>query len=764
VVFDGVSTAGQDWPGISGWAKTGVAGVDDGTGGLADNGAIPDQGLVVFVTGEGSLSQTLEPAVKDDNYQLQFAYNAKSGATPHLQVLIDGAVVWEKDVTAVGGTQPYAQQTVSFKAASDVVQLAFSNTVAGATVLLDNVKVLGKTGTRLPPMEMSPAKVLIRGGEEATGTITIPSERLAQGPATIKIRSANTNVFVLPDADNSGVLSLPFQGVTSQTFKVRGLSVGSAAIDITDSAGLLLPTDVTTVYVAGSTFVLNPSFEMDKDSGVGTAPVAGWTTSGGNIGMAETGNPFLAVDDLTIPDRGKVLRIQNGGTVSQTIKGLQPGKLYGIQFFYNGRSAGYPYEMALEVSFAGNQLAKYDSIMPAAQAGLTDYYFQELRFTPAESSGLLEFKVTVASGDATLFLDAVSIIPRMTGEIAIMNSSFEGSVMGANWPGYLQPGRVGGWICAGGGYGVNAYSPKTFFVEPFLDNGINSDQDNAFFGQGAVTMRQTLTGLTPGQSYTLVFDYNARDGRQQKISVTPNQGQMDVSWEGSSIKTIDEFPPVDTLSPWPGFLHTKPFYQAFIALTASADTGELLIAHTGVVGDETLVVDNVRLIPGTRTPISITKELVEQTVAAGATVTCSVTASGSGLTYRWFKDGVPLSNGGIISGATTATLTLTKVQASDTGTYSALVTDGLSVVGSAALITVESPIVSEVSLSVRMAAGKVSIAWPVSAAGFKLQQAAAIPAAAGDWTDEPTPAVQVGDNWEVQIIPTGVQRYYRLTQ
>jgi hypothetical protein len=43
--------------------------------------------------------------VSGDSYQLSFAYNAKSGATPHLQVLVDGAVVWEKDVTAVGGTK-----------------------------------------------------------------------------------------------------------------------------------------------------------------------------------------------------------------------------------------------------------------------------------------------------------------------------------------------------------------------------------------------------------------------------------------------------------------------------------------------------------------------------------------------------------------------------------------------------------------------------------------------------------------------------------
>ena len=764
VVFDGASSAGRNWPAISGWAKTGIAGVDDGTGGVADNGTVPDQALVAFITGQGSLSQTLDPVVTGDNYQVQFAYNAKSGTTPHLQVIVDSAVIWEKDVAAVGGAAAYATQTVSFKAAADTAQLTFTNTVDGASVLLDDVKVLGRTGSRLPPMEMTPAKALLRVGEEVTGTVTIPNERLALGPAVIKLSSADTNVFVLPDADATGTLSLQFQTNTTQPFRARAVTVGNAAVNITDSAGLLLPTDITTIFVAGTTFVLNPSFELDKDSGVGTAPVTGWTTGGANIGMAAAGNAFLSAEDLTIPDRQNVLRIQGSGTVSQTIRGLQPGKLYGLQFFYNRRSTGYDPSIGLDlqVSFGGQQLATYQALVPASANGLTDYYFQELRFTPSAATGVLEFK-TVAGGDATLFLDAVSIVPRLAGEITVVNSSFEGSAMGANWPGYLQPARLAGWLCAGGGYGVNAYSPKTFFVEPFLDNGINSDQDNAFFGQGAVTAQQTVTGLTPGQAYTLVFDYNARDGRPQNSSVAPNLGQVEVSLDGNVVLTTSEFPPVDTLSPWPGFRHTKPFYQAFVPFSAAADTTQLQIAHIGVVGDETLLLDNVRIVPGSHTPPSITKELVPQTVQAGATVTFSVSASGSGLSYRWLLDGVPLADGGAVSGTATATLTITQAQVTDAGTYTVLATDGLGVVGSAALLTVEAP-VANVSVAIAFAAGKVVISWPVDATGYKLQRASALPAQSADWTDETTVAVQVGANWEVQVDPTGTRRFYRLVK
>ena len=55
-----------------------------------------------------------------------------------------------------------------------------------------------------------------------------------------------------------------------------------------------------------------------------------------------------------------------------------------------------------------------------------------------------------------------------------------------------------------------------------------------------------------------------------------------------------------------------------------------------------------------------------QTACAGGSVSFSVTASGAGLTYQWVKGATILVNGGNISGATTATLTINPVTASDT--------------------------------------------------------------------------------------------------
>ena len=54
----------------------------------------------------------------------------------------------------------------------------------------------------------------------------------------------------------------------------------------------------------------------------------------------------------------------------------------------------------------------------------------------------------------------------------------------------------------------------------------------------------------------------------------------------------------------------------------------------------------------------------------------SVTATGTEpLSYQWQKDGVDLTDGGSITGATTATLTIADVMESDEGGYRCVVTN-----------------------------------------------------------------------------------------
>ena len=73
----------------------------------------------------------------------------------------------------------------------------------------------------------------------------------------------------------------------------------------------------------------------------------------------------------------------------------------------------------------------------------------------------------------------------------------------------------------------------------------------------------------------------------------------------------------------------------------------------------------------------------------GDTLVLSVTASGSGtLVYRWRRNGVPLADGGRVSGAATPTLTITSARTGDEGRYDVTVTDPCGIVATSAAATV----------------------------------------------------------------------------
>ncbi len=93
----------------------------------------------------------------------------------------------------------------------------------------------------------------------------------------------------------------------------------------------------------------------------------------------------------------------------------------------------------------------------------------------------------------------------------------------------------------------------------------------------------------------------------------------------------------------------------------------------------------------------ITNQPLSQTVALGANVTFSVVATGSGLSYQWCKDGVPLA------GETQSTLSITAATAADAGRYQVKVSNSAgTVVSDAAVLTVTTGCPDCNGLSVRI--------------------------------------------------------------
>ena len=558
--------------GIAGWIGEGDYGVTlDGVGTFADNGRSSEPEFVSFISGAGSLSQTLDGLVVGAEYRLQFEYNARSGDSPDLLVRVGEEELFQETVSAVGGSSPYHQGSFSFTADDVQKLLSFRQTKEeDHTVLLDSIQVFGEVGESFPPVELTPSALELAPGQIGEVTVTLPSAYLAIKGGELVLTSPNLGVAEPVGADENGRLVLVFEkgGELSQTIQIVGVARGAARMLVTPPGGLELTNDIAVNVV--SSFVRNASFESNEaPAGIGAGPIISWQ---GGTGLNKGSGPFH--DNGAIPDRLQVAVMQGSQTLSQEIGGLTEGESYWLQFHYNARDCcGGTIDLA--ASFGGEELWVGEDVFPAAVEGLESYYFQNVPFVASGSGGLLEF-ATRADGDATILLDAVSIVPRGNDEVVLMNPSFEssGSPVGV---GYIQPANVAGWEFTSGGRGVNVTGQG-----PFSDNGSGLDQDSVLFIQNATSMTQWVEGLEAGEIYTLYYYVNARnccgDGGFTFYSMSFDE----------ELLLEEEVLPVG---------EDNPFHLRYVTFRPSFPDGRLQI-DTQPEGDHTLLLDDIHIVKG----------------------------------------------------------------------------------------------------------------------------------------------------------------------
>jgi Tol biopolymer transport system component len=114
-----------------------------------------------------------------------------------------------------------------------------------------------------------------------------------------------------------------------------------------------------------------------------------------------------------------------------------------------------------------------------------------------------------------------------------------------------------------------------------------------------------------------------------------------------------------------------------------------------------------------REAVTFIQEPLSQQLPLGANAVFTARAVGTQLIYQWRKNGVNLSDGGRISGATTATLSIVNVQASDAGSYDVVVSNsaGSATSQEASLTVGEDPILAGriVFSATEMAGGQMDI-------------------------------------------------------
>jgi uncharacterized delta-60 repeat protein len=121
------------------------------------------------------------------------------------------------------------------------------------------------------------------------------------------------------------------------------------------------------------------------------------------------------------------------------------------------------------------------------------------------------------------------------------------------------------------------------------------------------------------------------------------------------------------------------------------DAGSYTVVVTNAAGSVTSSAITVTVSATPALPV-ITSNPMSQTVSVGLNASLSVEASGTTpLTYLWKKDGVTVTDGGNVSGATTATLMFTGLTAANGGTYTVVVGNAAGTATSlSAVLTVDS--------------------------------------------------------------------------
>ncbi len=170
---------------------------------------------------------------------------------------------------------------------------------------------------------------------------------------------------------------------------------------------------------------------------------------------------------------------------------------------------------------------------------------------------------------------------------------------------------------------------------------------------GSVTSNSATLTVNPATTITSqTGDQTACSGSDVTFSVTATGSNLTYQWQKDGSNISDATSASLTLSN-----------------VTSADQGAYTCAVSGDCGNVTSNTMNLTITS------SLTLGTVDdQTACPNGTATFTVTANGTNTTYQWRKDGTNLTDGGNISGAATATLTISNVSASDIATYSCYVT------------------------------------------------------------------------------------------
>ncbi|MFN0137576.1 MAG: immunoglobulin domain-containing protein [Phycisphaerae bacterium] len=209
-----------------------------------------------------------------------------------------------------------------------------------------------------------------------------------------------------------------------------------------------------------------------------------------------------------------------------------------------------------------------------------------------------------------------------------------------------------------GGLNARGTGTLTLSLDSSQPATITGDPVDAFVCEGGTTVFAVTATGSPAPTY---------EWRRNNVALINGNGFSGVSTDTLTINPVES--------------GDAGFYTCFVS---NSNGNDLSAAATLTVNTSAQIT---------------TEPAPSTTLCVGGTLNLSVTATGTApMTFQWRRNGNPVSNGGGISGASTANLTINPVSAANAGTYTVLVNNicnadtsanALVTVNSAALITTE---------------------------------------------------------------------------